>query len=36
MFGFLFVHDNKDVDIDNPKIMHYIYVHCYNNFNQYI
>jgi hypothetical protein len=31
MFSFLFVHDNKDVDIDNPKIMCYIYVLCYNN-----
>jgi hypothetical protein len=31
MFSFLCVNDNKDVDIDNPKIMCYIYVLCYDN-----
>jgi len=31
MFSFLCVDDNKDVDIDSPKIMPYIYILCYNN-----
>jgi hypothetical protein len=31
MFSFLCVNDNKDVDINNPKIICYIYVICYNN-----